>query len=139
MEPADTYALESPNSSSLTYGSLMKALDSLGLLFKVPYLPQVAELSGSELKLLPGIELLRQLVDNYFLKWQNVQPIFHVATCKLAKSPMVLLGAMACIGALLDDDEETVCQAHLISSRCVSELNIMVSFLYMTFPCGWGC
>ncbi|KAL7947727.1 hypothetical protein V8C42DRAFT_363290 [Trichoderma barbatum] len=114
LEPADTGPLD---------GSLVMALDSLGLLFKAPYIPQLLELS--ELTLVPGIELLRQLVDNYFLKWQKVQPIAHVATWKFAKTPMVLLGAMACIGALFDQDSEIIHQAHLISSRCVSELNIM--------------
>ncbi|KAL6880939.1 hypothetical protein J3F83DRAFT_720371 [Trichoderma novae-zelandiae] len=75
--------------------------------------------------MLPAIELLKQLANNFFLKWQKVQPILHVATWKFAKTPMVLLGAMACIGALLDEDDETAHQAHIISSRCVSELDIM--------------
>ncbi|KAL7916212.1 hypothetical protein GGI35DRAFT_25764 [Trichoderma velutinum] len=103
--------------------SLVVALDSLGLLFKVPNIPQIMELS--ELVLVPGIELLRQLVDNYFFKWQKVQPVLHVPTWKFAKCPMVVLGAMACVGAVFDEDDEIVSQAHHISARCVSELNIM--------------
>ncbi|PNP51116.1 hypothetical protein THARTR1_08178 [Trichoderma harzianum] len=105
--------------------SLVVALDSLGLLLKEPYIPQILELS--ELSIVPGIELLRQLVDNYFLKWQKVQPVLHVPTWKFAKCPMVVLGAMACVGAVFDDDEEVVYQAHHISARCVSELNIMAT------------
>ncbi|KAL5088214.1 hypothetical protein Trisim1_006887 [Trichoderma cf. simile WF8] len=105
--------------------SLVVALDSLGLLFKEPYIPQIMELS--ELVLVPGIELLRQLVDNYFLKWQKIQPVFHVPTWKFAKCPMVVLGAMACVGAVFDEDDEVVYQAHHISARCVSELNIMAT------------
>ncbi|KKO96866.1 hypothetical protein THAR02_11029 [Trichoderma harzianum] len=105
--------------------SLVVALDSLGLLFKEPYIPQIMELS--ELVLVPGIELLRQLVDNYFLKWQKIQPVFHAPTWKFAKCPMVVLGAMACVGAVFDEDDEVVYQAHHISARCVSELNIMAT------------
>lgn len=117
--------------------SLVVALDSLGLLYKEPYIPQIMELS--ELVLVPGIELLRQLVDNYFLKWQKIQPVFHVPTWKFAKCPMVVLGAMACVGAVFDEDDEVIYQAHHISARCVSELNIMVSLLYMTISCGYRC
>lgn len=117
--------------------SLVVALDSLGLLFKEPYIPQIMELS--ELVLVPGIELLRQLVDNYFLKWQKIQPVFHVPTWKFAKCPMVVLGAMACVGAVFDEDDEVVYQAHHISARCVSELNIMVSLHLMTISCRYRC
>ncbi|PTB70510.1 hypothetical protein BBK36DRAFT_1165035 [Trichoderma citrinoviride] len=110
---------------SLTYGSLVMALDSLDLLFRAPCIPLIAGLSGAQVKLLPGIELLRQLVNNFFLKWQKIQPIFHLATWKFVKTPLALLGAMACIGALLDEDDETAHQAHIISSRCVAVLNVM--------------
>ncbi|KAL7822799.1 hypothetical protein V8C26DRAFT_387492 [Trichoderma gracile] len=110
---------------SPTYGSLVMALDSLDLLFRAPCIPLIAGLSGAQVKLLSGIELLRRLVNNFLLKWQRVQPILHVATWKFVKCPLALLGAMACIGALLDEDEETAHQAHIISSRCVAVLNIM--------------
>ena len=111
----------------MTYGSLVMALDSLDLLFRAPCIPLIAGLSGAQVKLLPGIELLRQLVNNFFLKWQKIQPIFHLATWKFVKTPLALLGAMACIGALLDEDDETAHQAHIISSRCVAVFNVMVS------------
>ncbi|KAK1255973.1 hypothetical protein MKX07_008232 [Trichoderma sp. CBMAI-0711] len=116
---------ESFGSHSATCRSLVLALDSMDLLFRAPCIPLIAGLSGAQVKLLPGLELLRRLVNNFFLKWQKVQPIFHVATWKFAKCPLALLGAMACIGALLDEDDETVHQAHIISSRCVAVLNIM--------------
>jgi hypothetical protein len=112
------------------------ALDSMDLLFRAPCIPLIAGLSGAQVKLLPGLELLRRLVNNFFLKWQKVQPIFHVATWKFAKCPLALLGAMACIGALLDEDDETVHQAHIISSRCVAVLNVMVSAGRSTSPLG---
>lgn len=118
-------AQESFGSRSPTCRSLVMALDSMDLLFRAPCIPLIAGLSGAQVKLLPGLELLRRLVNNFFLKWQKVQPIFHVATWKFAKCPLALLGAMACIGALLDEDDETVHQAHIISSRCVAVLNVM--------------
>ncbi|TFB03238.1 hypothetical protein CCMA1212_004736 [Trichoderma ghanense] len=125
LQAGGTGAQERFGGCSLTYGSLVMALDSLDLLFRAPCIPLVAGLSGAQVKLLPGIELLRQLVNNFLLKWQKVQPIFHVATWKFVKSPIALLGAMACIGALLDEDDETAHQAHIISSRCVAVLNVM--------------
>lgn len=127
LQAGGTGAQERLGGCSSTHASLVLALDSLDLLFRAPCIPLIAGLSGAQVKLLSGIELLRQLVNNFFLKWQKVQPIFHVATWKFVKSPIVLLGAMACIGALLDEDEETARQAHIISSRCVAVLNVMVS------------
>ncbi|KAL7791937.1 hypothetical protein V8C37DRAFT_140051 [Trichoderma ceciliae] len=125
--PSLPRTLSGPIGSSFASSSLVMAIDSLGLLFKEPGIPRVAEMPASKIRLLPGIELLRQLVDNYFLKWQKVQPVFHVASWKISECPMVLLGAMACIGSLLAEENETLHQAHHISSRCVSELNIMVT------------
>ncbi|KAL6882527.1 hypothetical protein HDV57DRAFT_521566 [Trichoderma longibrachiatum] len=125
LQAGGTGAQERLGGCSSTHASLVLALDSLDLLFRAPCIPLIAGLSGAQVKLLSGIELLRQLVNNFFLKWQKVQPIFHVATWKFVKSPIVLLGAMACIGALLDEDEETARQAHIISSRCVAVLNVM--------------
>ncbi|UKZ74096.1 hypothetical protein TrVFT333_001753 [Trichoderma virens FT-333] len=113
-EPANTIPLDA---------SQVMALDSLGLVFKAPYIPNLVGLSEHSLK--SGIDLLRQVVGNYFSTWQKAQPVFHVATCEFEKCPMVVLGAMACIGAVFDKDHETVDQAHHISARCVSELNIM--------------
>ncbi|KAH6607354.1 hypothetical protein Trco_003667 [Trichoderma cornu-damae] len=122
-------AAAAPGSSNYESGSLAMAMDSLGLLFKEPRVPRAAELVGSRLQLLPGIELLRQLVDNYFLKWQKVQPVFHAATWKFNECPMGLLGVMACIGSVVAEDEEVAHQARQISSLCISELNTMVTAL----------
>ncbi|KAL7938258.1 hypothetical protein V8C35DRAFT_145858 [Trichoderma chlorosporum] len=114
-EPAEDAPPDAPHTIGLE-----QELKSMWLLFKEPHLPEMRELL-----LAPGIGLLSHLLDVYFEKWQIVQPIIHVATWRFDECPMVLLGAMACVGAVFNESDDIVQQAHNISARCISDLDIM--------------
>ncbi|RFU72780.1 c2h2 type zinc finger domain-containing [Trichoderma arundinaceum] len=122
--PANTGPPEWPTSSNQISTASSAAMNGMWILFRESCIPPAD--SEQYRSLLPAIELLRYLVDQFFLGWHKVQPAFHPASWNFNRAPMELLGAMACIGSLMVGDRKT---AHQISLRCIELLNLMVETL----------
>ncbi|KAH7028961.1 uncharacterized protein B0I36DRAFT_410598 [Microdochium trichocladiopsis] len=78
------------------------ALRGLVHLFSEPYLPDPKQ--HQDAVAAQATALLRRLLDLYFAKFHNIQPIIHLSTWEMTTCPTVLLAAMACVGALLSND-----------------------------------
>ncbi|KAG9239998.1 fungal-specific transcription factor domain-containing protein [Calycina marina] len=87
-------------------------------LFSDPWLPPQDTLDHASF--LPAVYLLRRLVDTYFTKFHPIQPVTHMPTWTMASCPTVLLAAMACIGAMLSDDENYAKLSESLSGLCSS-------------------
>ncbi|EGY14159.1 uncharacterized protein VDAG_05323 [Verticillium dahliae VdLs.17] len=62
---------------------------------------------------------LQRLLDLYFARFHDIQPILHRPTWYTAECPTVLLTAMACVGALLSDEERDKELSWSLSDICM--------------------
>ncbi|KAG7101524.1 hypothetical protein HYQ44_019185 [Verticillium longisporum] len=62
---------------------------------------------------------LQRLLDLYFARFHDIQPILHRPTWNMAECPTVLLTAMACVGALLSDEERDTELSWSLSDICM--------------------
>ncbi|KAH8647812.1 hypothetical protein BX600DRAFT_518225 [Xylariales sp. PMI_506] len=69
--------------------------------------------------LLPAINTLKPLIDEYFKRFHAIQPVTHLATWSISSCPTVLLAAMACVGALLSEDGGAVKLSTSLGKLCV--------------------
>ncbi|UKZ84833.1 uncharacterized protein TrAFT101_000721 [Trichoderma asperellum] len=102
---------------------LAVSLESLRLLFDAGGVPRRYEAVEEQTIYLPAMNLLNQLCANYFVHWQQNQPVFHFSTWSFIEYPMALVSAMACVGSIFSKDCEVIRQASYISERCTSEIN----------------
>lgn len=55
---------------------------------------------NQDIDILPGIQLLQEMIDRYFADFHDILAVLHIPTFNLTDCPTVLLASMACIGAM---------------------------------------
>jgi hypothetical protein len=74
-----------------------------------------------------AVGLLRHLLDTYFNRFHDIQPIIHVATWSISGCPSILLAAMACVGAMLSEEEGHFELSTSLSEICIPMITWLVS------------
>ncbi|EHK17818.1 uncharacterized protein TRIVIDRAFT_123833, partial [Trichoderma virens Gv29-8] len=104
-------------------GNQNKRLDSLISFLSDGYLPNLSLVKDSNASQVFGD--LHRLLDLYFSRFHDIQPIIHRPTWNMFSCPTVLLTSMACVGALLSDDEQDIELSWMLSEICLP----MISWL----------
>ncbi|KAM0279744.1 hypothetical protein ACHAQH_004435 [Verticillium albo-atrum] len=81
---------------------------------KLPPPAQIQDANASR-----ALNDLQRLLNLYFTRFHDIQPILHRPTWVMAECPSVLLTAMACVGALLSDEERDVELSWSLSDICM--------------------
>ncbi|EED20705.1 conserved hypothetical protein [Talaromyces stipitatus ATCC 10500] len=99
------------------YGKNMDTLQEIVQLLSVPYIPKLDNSSyvGSRLA---AFNLLQEAIGSFFAGFHPILPIIHVPTWNLFKYPTVLLASMACIGAMLQEDQGSSDVSNAFSEIC---------------------
>lgn len=108
------------------FGRNMDASEELVQLLSVPYIPRL-EQSSYDATSLAAFHLLKEAIDRFFAEFHPILPILHVPTWNLFKCPTVLLASMACIGAMLRDDQDSLEESKAFSEICTRILFWMVN------------
>ncbi|PCG93395.1 Transcription factor [Penicillium occitanis (nom. inval.)] len=119
------------------YGGNADTLEELVQLLSAPYIPKPDSSSYGATRL-SAFYLLKEAIDQFFADFHPILPILHVPTWNLFKCPTVLLASMACIGAMLRDDQESVEESKAFSEICTRMIFWLVgSFLQylQSFKC----
>jgi hypothetical protein len=90
-------------------------------------LPNLALSSSANVNVSQAFADLHRLLDLYFTRFHDIQPILHRPKWDMLSCPTVLLTAMACVGALLSDDEQDVEMSWLLSDICMPMITWLVS------------
>ncbi|KAH7171513.1 fungal-specific transcription factor domain-containing protein [Dactylonectria macrodidyma] len=104
------------NSLQSSSGTKTAALEGLVQILSEQKLPKPEDVSERNMAM--GIDLLKRLLDVYFSTFQMIQPIFHTPTWSMADCPTMLLATMACIGAVLSSEPNSVELSSSISGFC---------------------
>ncbi|KAL7911492.1 fungal-specific transcription factor domain-containing protein [Trichoderma velutinum] len=109
-----------------TSGNRNKRLNSLVSFLSDGYLPNLSSVEDSNAPQVFGD--LHRLLDLYFSRFHDIQPIIHRPTWNMFSCPTILLTSMACVGALLSDDEQDTELSWMLSEICLP----MISWLGAT-------
>ncbi|KAL6799689.1 fungal-specific transcription factor domain-containing protein [Trichoderma sp. SZMC 28012] len=109
-----------------TSGNRNKRLNSLVSFLSDGYLPNLSSVEDSNAPQVFGD--LHRLLDLYFSRFHDIQPIIHRPTWNMFSCPTILLTSMACVGALLSDDEQDTELSSMLSEICLP----MISWLGAT-------
>ncbi|EEY23913.1 conserved hypothetical protein [Verticillium alfalfae VaMs.102] len=93
------------------------ALDSLVQILSDSKLPASTHVQDANTA--QALSDLQRLLDLYFARFHDIQPILHRPTWNMAECPTVLLTAMACVGALLSDEERDTELSWSLSDICL--------------------
>lgn len=94
-----------------------KRLGSLIPFLSDSYLPSRA--SVKDTNTLQAFGELQRLLDLYFTRFHDIQPIIHRPSWNMFSCQTVLLTSMACVGALLSDDEQDAELSWMLSEICL--------------------
>jgi hypothetical protein len=72
---------------------------------------------------------IQRLLDVYFSRFHDIQAIIHKPTWNMETCPTVLLTAMACVGALLSEDERDTELCSMLGDICLPMIIWLVSRL----------
>jgi hypothetical protein len=115
-------------SVSSAYGRNVDALEELVQLLSVPYIPK-PDNSSYGVTRLAAFYLMKEAIDRFFADFHPILPILHIPTWNLFKCPTVLLASMACIGAMLRDDQDSFEESKAFSEICTRMIFWLVSSL----------
>lgn len=115
------------------FGQNAGALEELVQLLSVPYIPKL-ENSPYDATRLTAFHLLKEAIDRFLAEFHPILPILHIPTWNLFKCPTVLLASMACIGAMLRDDQDSFAESKAFSEICTRMIFWLVSSLASLFP-----
>lgn len=108
-----------------TSGNRNKRLSSLVSFLSDGYLPNLSLVEDSNAPQVFGD--LHRLLDLYFSRFHDIQPIIHRPTWNMFSCPTILLTSMACVGALLSDDEQDTELSSMLSEICLPMISWLVS------------
>lgn len=109
------------------YGRNSDALEELVQLLSVPYIPK-PESSPYDATRLTAFYLMIEAIDRFIAEFHPILPILHIPTWNLFKCPTVLLASMACIGAMLRDDQDSSTESKAFSEICTRMIFWLVSY-----------
>lgn len=101
-------------------------MECLIQLLSSPYIPKLDD-SLQDYTILPAVHLLQRTVDKFFSDFHSVLPIIHVPTWSLSSCPTVLLTSMACIGAMMLEDVDSMDKSRAFSELCSRMILWLVS------------
>jgi hypothetical protein len=112
--------------------------DSLVQLLSEQRLPTSGHLQG--VGAIDALGDIQRLLDIYFSRFHDIQAIIHKPTWNMDTCPTVLLTAMACVGALLSEDERDADLCSMLSDMCLPMIIWLVSVYVegeVWFTCLW--
>lgn len=114
------------------YGRNADTLEELVHLLSAPYIPKPDNSTYGATRL-SAFYLLKEAIDRFFADFHPILPILHVPTWSLFKCPTVLLASMACIGAMVRDDQDSFEESKAFSEICTRMIFWLVSSLSQNF------
>lgn len=121
-----------------TRGGNADILEEVANLLSSHYVPALDD-STYDCTKLSALHLLQQTINRFFIEFHPILPLVHVPTWSLFTCPTVLLTAMACIGAMLMEDSETLDKTMAFSEICTRMLFFQVSSPHIHFICEIVC